>query len=94
MLDGKRSKQLLATGGAMLALALTIPIADGATASFRRSGFVLTSTTFKDGELMPKRTTSCTGGENISPQLSWSNVPVAADMLNPKPAEPEPNRIM
>src|SRR6202521_6181619 len=43
--------------------------------------FTLTSTTFKDGQLMPKKVanTSPTNpncvGENVSPQLSWTGVP-------------------
>ena len=43
--------------------------------------FTLTSTTFKDGQLMPKKAanTSPTNancvGENVSPQLSWTGVP-------------------
>ena len=43
--------------------------------------FMLTSTTFKDGGMMPKRASNkpppnpnCVG-ENISPQLSWQNPP-------------------
>jgi phosphatidylethanolamine-binding protein (PEBP) family uncharacterized protein len=83
-MPGRRhSKYLLAIGGVMLASWWVISVADVAPAPFRRTGFVLTSTTFKDGGMMPKRTTSCSGGENISPQLSWSNVPVAADMVDP-----------
>jgi phosphatidylethanolamine-binding protein (PEBP) family uncharacterized protein len=79
----RRPQYLLAIGGIILASWWMSSVANGATAPFRRTGFVLTSTTFKDGATMPKRTISCNGGENISPQLSWSNVPVAADMLNP-----------
>jgi Raf kinase inhibitor-like YbhB/YbcL family protein len=43
--------------------------------------FVLSSTTFKDGEIMPRKVanTSPTNmncvGQNVSPQLSWSGVP-------------------
>ena len=43
--------------------------------------FTLTSTTFKDGQLMPRKVANnlstnpnCVG-ENISPQLSWTNAP-------------------
>ena len=83
MLGRRHLKCLLAIGGVMLASWWMNSVASGATAPFRRTGFVLTSTTFKDGGMMPKRTASCNGGENISPQLSWANAPVAADMLNP-----------
>src|SRR5438067_2333882 len=58
MLGGRHSKYLLAIGGVMLASWWVISVASGAPAPFRRSGFVLTSTTFKDGGMMPKRTTS------------------------------------
>jgi len=46
--------------------------------------FTLKSTTFADGKIMPKRVAESTAnrpsnpncvGENMSPQLSWSNVP-------------------
>ncbi len=38
-----------------------------------REKFTLTSTNFKNGGFIPQRFTKY--GENISPQLSWSNVP-------------------
>ncbi len=46
--------------------------------------FTLKSTTFTDGKIMPKKVANSTAniasnpncvGENVSPQLSWSNVP-------------------
>ena len=43
--------------------------------------FTLTSTTFKDGQLMPRKVANSTAtnpncvGENVSPQLSWTGVP-------------------
>jgi Raf kinase inhibitor-like YbhB/YbcL family protein len=43
--------------------------------------FTLTSTTFKDGQLMPRKVANSTStnpncvGENVSPQLSWTGVP-------------------
>ena len=43
--------------------------------------FTLTSTTFKDGQLMPKKVANSTPtnpncvGENVSPALNWSNPP-------------------
>ena len=43
--------------------------------------FTLTSTTFKDGQLMPRKVANTNPnnancvGENVSPQLSWSNAP-------------------
>ena len=45
------------------------------------AGFTLISATFKDGGIMPRRTSNkpppnpnCVG-DNISPQLSWNNAP-------------------
>ena len=58
-------------------------------------GFVLTSTTFKDGGMMPEKTSNkpppnpdCIG-ENVSPQLSWQNPPAgtksyALTMIDPE----------
>jgi len=57
---------------------LTIVFATGAEA---QGPFTLTSTTFKDGQLMPRKVANSTStnpncvGENVSPQLSWSNPP-------------------
>jgi hypothetical protein len=49
--------------------------------------FTLESTTFKDGQLLPKKAANnapnnpnCVG-ENVSPELHWSNVPDAAKSL-------------
>ena len=48
------------------------------TAANAADPFTLTSTMFKDGTMMPQKVTNkgtnCSG-ENISPQLSWSNPP-------------------
>jgi Raf kinase inhibitor-like YbhB/YbcL family protein len=68
--------------GAALAAAVTAAALAGEA---EPSGFVLTSTTFKDGGMLPTRTgftksaehPNCVG-ENLSPQLSWSNPPAAA----------------
>ncbi len=60
------------------ASALTLVLAGTAVAA---DPFTVTSTTFKDGQLMPKKVSNNTAGnancvgENVSPQLSWSNVP-------------------
>ena len=45
--------------------------------------FTLTSTTFKDGQMMPRKVANSSAnfsspncvGENVSPQLSWTGVP-------------------
>ena len=61
-----------------LALGFTTAAADAAEL------FTLKSTTFADGKIMPKKVANSTAnmpnnpncvGENVSPQLSWSNVP-------------------
>jgi hypothetical protein len=63
--------------GRLLALGLAA-LALGAGAA-RADPFTLTSRTFKDGEAMPNKVANDTkgvcNGENISPQLSWSNAP-------------------
>src|SRR4029453_290814 len=58
--------------------ALTVVFATGAEA---QGPFTLTSTTFKDGQMMPRKVANSTPtnpncvGENVSPQLSWANPP-------------------
>ena len=70
------AKALLLT----LTTALTLATL-GARAAHAADVFTLESTTFKDGQLLPKpvgdipaRGANCKG-ENVSPQLSWSNAP-------------------
>ena len=59
------------------------------------AAFALTSTTFKDGTLMPKKVANNTAGnancvgENVSPQLSWTGAPAgtksfAITMIDPE----------
>ena len=65
-------------GRLIAAGALTVVFATGAEA---QGPFTLTSTTFKDGQMMPRKVANSTPtnpncvGENVSPQLSWSNAP-------------------
>jgi Raf kinase inhibitor-like YbhB/YbcL family protein len=65
-------RHLLAAG------ALTVAFAASAVAA---DPFTLTSTTFKDGQMMPRKVANNTSnnpncvGENVSPQLSWANAP-------------------
>jgi hypothetical protein len=60
------------------ASALTLAFAAGAAAA---DPFTVTSTTFKDGQMMPRKVANSTStnpncvGENVSPQLSWTGVP-------------------
>jgi Raf kinase inhibitor-like YbhB/YbcL family protein len=65
-------RHLFAAGALTIAFATTAAAADP---------FTLTSTTFKDGQLMPRKVANSTPnnpncvGENVSPQLSWSGAP-------------------
>jgi Raf kinase inhibitor-like YbhB/YbcL family protein len=65
-------------GRLVAAGALAVVFAAGAEA---QGPFTLTSTTFKDGQLMPRKVANSLStnpncvGENVSPQLSWSNPP-------------------
>src|SRR5258707_8527542 len=80
MLAQRQSKILLAAGGMVLA---SWALSDFVYAAAAR--FTLTSTTFKDGTMMPKKVANMNQpganpnpncvGENVSPQLSWSGAP-------------------
>jgi Raf kinase inhibitor-like YbhB/YbcL family protein len=57
--------------------------------------FTLTSTTFQDGKIMPKKVANdragnpnCVG-ENISPQFSWTNVPAGTKSFALLMSDPE-----
>jgi len=72
------AKQHLFTVAATLAFGLA------GTAANAAGVFTLQSTTFKDGQMMPKKVANSNAnaatnpncvGDNVSPQLSWSNVP-------------------
>jgi Raf kinase inhibitor-like YbhB/YbcL family protein len=62
----------------LAASALTLAFAASAAAA---DPFTVTSTTFKDGQMMPRKVANTNPqnpncvGENVSPQLSWSNAP-------------------
>jgi Raf kinase inhibitor-like YbhB/YbcL family protein len=75
MLAVRHMQNLTAAGGLMLAVWGMGGAANAA------EPFTLTSTTFKDGTLMPKKVANknpanpnCVG-DNVSPQLSWSGAP-------------------
>jgi len=79
---------VLLAGGALL-------LASGAAWAQTPAPFTLTSTTFKDGQLMPKKVSSNAAGnpncvgDNVSPQLSWSGAPAdtksfAITMVDPE----------
>src|SRR5256885_10223897 len=80
MLAQRQSKLLLAAGGVVLASWSLAGVAFSAQAPF-----ALTSTTFKDGTMMPQKVANMNQpganpnpncvGQNVSPQLSWSGAP-------------------
>src|SRR5260221_2518182 len=80
MLAQRQSKILLAAGGMVLASWAFSDFVYAAAAPF-----TLTSTTFKDGTMMPKKVANMNQpganpnpncvGDNVSPQLSWSGTP-------------------
>ena len=81
MLGHSHSAVLFATGAIVLASWFPVAVAKAAAPPTEKGPvFTLTSTTFKDGGMMPRRTAYKSNaefpycfGENISPQLSWSN---------------------
>jgi Raf kinase inhibitor-like YbhB/YbcL family protein len=68
----------------LLACGLVLGFAFSGTAAAAADVFTLSSTTFQDGKMMPKKVAnnaantnnnpSCVG-DNVSPQFSWTNVP-------------------
>ena len=62
-------------------LAVSVVGLGGVTSAMAQTPFTLTSTTFKDGQLMPRKVANSNPanpncvGENVSPQLSWTGVP-------------------
>ena len=80
MLVQRQSKLLLAAGGMVLASWAFSDFVYAAAAPF-----TLTSTTFKDGTMMPKKVANMNQpganpnpncvGENVSPELSWIGTP-------------------
>jgi Raf kinase inhibitor-like YbhB/YbcL family protein len=91
----KLSSKLLLAGGAVLAIVAASQAANSAAPA---APFTLTSTTFKDGEMMPRKVANVSNpampnpncvGENVSPQLSWSGAPAdtksyALTMVDPE----------
>ena len=75
------SKQWLVAGGATLALSCMSSAGFAATpATQQAQPFMLTSSTFKDGGMIPRKAAFKSNvefpfcfGENVSPQLSWVN---------------------
>jgi Raf kinase inhibitor-like YbhB/YbcL family protein len=70
--------------GHLILAGATAVLCAGGTAAAQEKVFDMSSTTFKDGQLMPKKVANSTAnvpenrncvGENVSPQLSWVNPP-------------------
>src|SRR5437763_11926976 len=72
MFSERDLRNLVAAAATVLAMAATARAADP---------FTLTSTTFKDGQMMPRKVANSLSnnpncvGQNVSPQLSWTGVP-------------------
>ena len=68
------------------------------TAAFAQGPFALTSTTFKDGTLMPRKVANMNPqnpncvGENVSPQLSWTGAPAGTKSFALLMEDPEIGR--
>ncbi len=82
-------KQHLFAAAAAASMAVAGPAAHAADV------FTLTSTTFQDGKIMPKKVANnragnanCVG-ENVSPQFSWTNVPAGTKSFVLLMSDPE-----
>src|SRR5262245_64030163 len=66
-----------------------------ATAAAAQTAFTLTSQTFKDGQMMPRKVANKNAqnpncvGDNVSPQLSWSNPPAGTKSYALTMVDPE-----
>jgi Raf kinase inhibitor-like YbhB/YbcL family protein len=82
----------------LAAAATTLTLAFAATTGNAAGVFTFTSTTFQDGQMMPKKVANnqansknnpnCVG-DNVSPQFSWSNVPDGTKSLVLLMTDPE-----
>jgi len=81
-----------------LILAGTTVVCAGATAGAQQKIFELSSTTFKDGQMMPVKVANSRAnfpqnanciGENVSPQLSWVNPPAGTKSFAILMVDPE-----
>src|SRR5580658_6971863 len=80
-----------------MAAAATLALGFAATAANAAGVFTLESKTFSDGKVMPKKVANSSAannnpncvGENISPELHWSNVPDGTKSLVLLMSDPE-----
>ncbi len=95
------TKWVSAAATAALAISFSAATAEAAGV------FTLKSTTFADGKIMPKKVANSTAninnpncvGDNVSPQLSWRNVPdgtksFALLMFDPEGRAPIPRNFL
>src|SRR2546428_7342603 len=86
MFSERDLRNLVAAAATVLAMAATARAADP---------FTLTSTTFKDGQMMPRKVANSLSnnpncvGQNVSPQLSWTGVPEGTKRFAILMADPE-----
>jgi Raf kinase inhibitor-like YbhB/YbcL family protein len=82
------TKTLLATAALALALGSTSQVANA-------QGMAITSETFKDGQMMPKKVANKNAqnpncvGDNVSPQLSWTGTPAGTKSFAMLMEDPE-----
>jgi Raf kinase inhibitor-like YbhB/YbcL family protein len=80
-----------------MAAAATLALSFAATAANAAGVFTLESKTFSDGKVMPKKVANSSAannnpncvGENVSPELHWSNVPDGTKSLVLLMSDPE-----
>jgi len=79
----------------LFAVAAILLMAVSGRAAYAADVFTLTSTTFQDGKIMPKKVANdragnpnCVG-ENVSPQFSWTNVPAGTKSFVLLMSDPE-----
>jgi Raf kinase inhibitor-like YbhB/YbcL family protein len=79
----------------LFAVAAILSMAVSGRAAYAADVFTLTSTTFQDGKIMPKKVANdragnpnCVG-ENVSPQFSWTNVPAGTKSFVLLMSDPE-----
>src|SRR5262249_29147206 len=86
MLSLRDLRNMIAAAAIVLASAVAVHAADP---------FMLTSTTFKDGQMMPRKVANNLSnnpnciGQNVSPQLSWTGVPDGTKSLAILMEDPE-----
>src|SRR5690242_11779462 len=81
-MTAQQFRGLGAAAGAAVAIVFGADLVTEAAEPPPQTGFVLTSTTFRDGEMLPARTAFARTdqipfcvGQNISPALAWANPP-------------------